>query len=215
MSQILKYVLLVLSFCFINGAIAQEATWAQKNFLFTIPDEPGNTLPNAEEECRDRLAKLKARGISGIEPHIFGKFKIFRSRTAPINGRVINNSVNEIGEILICQDWQNYSDQNNKVPVFFEILINDRRYGAVGGVEYSEAAEIVSVPGGGTVMSVQGYPQRGLAYLTYTGIVLPAAPGGRGGTITMSNLAFVDGGLPRALIDHSSHFVLSVWQPLN
>jgi len=128
---------------------------------------------------------------------------------------VINNSVNEIGEILICQDWQNYSAMNNKIPVYFEILINDRLYRAVGGVEYSQAPEGVSIPGGGSTMSVENYPQRGLAYLTYTAIVLPSAPGGRGGTITMSNLAFVDGGSPRPHIDHSSHFVLSVWQPLN
>ena len=79
-------------------------------------------------EVRDSAAGLagieKRQRITGINPTNNGRAKIYSVDTSA--GIVTNTPGEEIGEILICQDFQTYPPEMNLLPVYYEITIDNK-----------------------------------------------------------------------------------------
>jgi hypothetical protein len=182
----------------------------QKEFVFSIPQGPAT---EAESECNEGIAFITKYDIYDIKPTYTGKWRIATIRTWDRTGKVIDNDVNDIGEILVCQDWQTYWPQRNLVPVYYEITIGGRKYRAAGAGTSPNFPQFDVLPGGGQVMVPEGYPEYGVTQLNYSATVLPATSEKVGGSFNIGNLGFVDG-TPSASYDHYSIGVLRITVPI-
>ena len=185
------------------------APYRQKQFVFSIPESPPNP---AQAECDAGVGFITKFQLYDINPNVTGKFKISSVVTWDKTGKVLDDDVNEIGEILVCQDWQTYWPQQNIVPVYFEITIGGRKYRAAGAGTSPDFPQLTIMPGGGQAMIREGYPEIGVTFLNYTATVLPTADGKVGGIFYLGNLAYVDG-VDRDYYDHGSLGVLQILVP--
>jgi len=182
----------------------------QKEFVFSIPQGP---VTEAVSECNEGIAFITKYNIYDIKPTYTGKWRISTIRTWNRTGKVIDNDVNDIGEILICQDWQTYWPERNLVPVYYEITIGGRKYRAAGAGTSPNFSQFDVLPGGGQVMVPEGYPESGVTQLNYSATVLPATSEKVGGSFNIGNLGFIDG-TPRVSYDHYSIGVLRITVPI-
>lgn len=203
-----KMILVAVVLVWIPCSFAQ-VNYQQKEFVFSIPQAPA--IP-AASECDEGIAFITKHDIYDIKPTFAGKWSISTIRTREKNGKVLENDVESIGEILICQDWQTYWPERNLVPVYYEIMIGGRKFRAVGAGTSPNFPQFDVLPGGGQVMTPDGYPESGVVFLNYSATVLPGAPGKVGGSFNIGNLGFLDE-TPRAYYDHYSIGVLRILDP--
>ena len=205
-----KIVLFIVALLWSQLTLAQ--LYVQKVFVFSSPRVVEGA--DAEQECAEGIDWLTNNTkIRGINPTYFSKTELSVVETLESNARVTSTDVNNIGELLICQDYQSCWPDRNLVPRYFEITINNRKYRAVGGGTSEAIPQLDTLPGGTEWMTPADFPTRGVNYINYTGTVLPARRPGRGGTIILTNLGFVDG-VPKAAYDHARVGVLSIVQPI-
>jgi len=187
----------------------EAGPYKQKQFVFSIPESPPNP---AQAECDEGVALLTKYEFYDIKPNATGKFKISTISTWDKTSKVLDNDVNEIGEILVCQDWQTYWPQRNLVPVYYEITIGGRKYRAMGAGTSPNFPQFDVLPGGLQAMTREGYPEVGVTYLSITATVLPSTEGKVGGMFFTGNLAYVDG-VDRDYYDHGGIGVLQILVP--
>lgn len=187
----------------------REFRYKQKQFVFSIPE----SLPiAAQDECDLGVADLSRFRIQDINPNVTAKYQLSAIRTWNATGKVLDQDVNEVGEILVCQDWQTYWPERNLIPVYYEITIGGRTYRAVGAGTSPKYTEYDVLPGGGQVMVPENYPEPGVTFLNYTATVLPASDDKVGGIFFIGNLGYVDG-IDRSYFDHGSIGVLQLIIP--
>jgi hypothetical protein len=177
------------------SAFAQEQEQEQqkyKEFLFFFSPNFYEAEP-ADEECAAALAKLARKtSIQDINPNNNGRVKIY-SVALGKKGQVTDDRVEEIGEMLVCQDFQTYPPEMNLVPIYYEITIGSRTFIVAGAGTSIEFPDAETLPGGGVQYVPIGFPNPNRTVLVYSGTVLPAVPGMRGGSYTDSRLGGPDG----------------------
>ena len=179
-------VLLFLSISLIPSAIAEQQ-YQEKIFVYSLDLSSG--MP-AGEDCTAGVNKIAARyNIHDINPTFASRFKIYSVDTWDRTGKVTNIAVQEIGDILVCQDHQTNPPEMNLVPIYYEITIGGRTYSGEGAGTSTNFPELSALPGGGVTHSPPDYPSPGAAYFqNFTGTVLPSRPGTVGGTFLESAL---------------------------
>lgn len=192
-----------------DAAPETQTSYKQKQFVFRIPDAPSNPAP---DECDEGIAHIARYGLFAIAPNYSGKFPIYNVRTWNLTGKVEGGRTNQVGEILICQDWQTYWPEENRVPAYYEITLGGRKYRAVGGAMSTNFPDLGVLPGGLQAMLPEGYPQPGVSYLNTTATVLPAVEGKMGGIFYIGNLTQADDATGQDY-DRSSVGVLQVLVP--
>jgi hypothetical protein len=139
-----------------------------------------------EEACDEGLAYIASKwGFTGVNANVFVKAKLYSVETRAHNGKLKNDKVQEIGEILACQDWQTYLPDTNIIPVYYEITVGGRTYRAEG------AMTLPSVPvvaGGGQLHYVPGYLPPEIYMGDIAATILPMSPGQRGGVLTVNGI---------------------------
>ena len=189
------------------------------------------------DACYAGLAALEEVGsITGIAPTLGARVKLYPVQfeetdstlltetdynsdgeqvCVPMGGAVLcqnpfpdTDSVEAIGEILVCQDWQTYFNGAgvNLVPVYYEITLGDVTYTASGGGQSPNFPNLPVLPGGGEVLAAQiwdgsswvaGFPAAEVFMMSFratiypgrsVGEVPPWAPPGFGGTLTTNTL---------------------------
>jgi hypothetical protein len=186
-----KIILFLIALVWIPSSFAQ-VLYQQKEFIFSVPPFAPPIIVTREKlvaECEAGIAFVAGRyNIHGINPSNAGKWKISAIRTSDINGKFLEDAVNEIGEILICQDRQTYPPEKNIWPVYYEILVNGRRFRAVGGGTSPDFPELEILPGGIQLMTPLGYPNDGVFQLNSSATVLASTPGKVGGAFSLGRL---------------------------
>jgi len=196
----------------VPGAFAQTE-YQQKTFVFFIPE--GSEIPaDSEKECEEGLAFIADwYGIRDINLNFTSKRKIYSVKSWEKTGKVIDNEVNQIGEILACVDFKTYISQGiNFIPIYYEITISGRKFRVAGGGTSFESQFDV-MPGGGQFITDSMWPERALAPLNHTGRVLPAIDGKPGGIFNIMNLSN-PAGVSRENYDHGTIGVLLVLIPV-
>lgn len=202
-----------LSMLFISAAFAQTE-YQQKEFIFAIPEGAFVDGDN-QKQCADGLDYIERRyNIGGINPTDMAKFKIYALDTWEKTGKVVDNRVKEIGEILQCADFQTYwPTGRNLVPAYYEITIGGRKYRAAGAGTSPNFPELETLPGGGNQMTPLGYPETNLAFIQFNATVLPAVDGKPGGIFSLAFLNPFDL-VDRPNYDHYAIGVLHVTLPV-
>jgi hypothetical protein len=204
--------MLFLAITLIPSAIAQQQ-YRENIYVFSL--NPSSQVP-AIEECVTALDKLATRrNIHDINPTFGSRFKINSVDTSGRHGKVINNAVEEIGEILICQDGQTYPTEMNLTPVYYEISIGNRTFKVEGGGTSPNFPDTPTLPGGGSQFTPPGFPVPGenRAVSNFNGSVLPAIPGRVGGAYMESALTGDSGEFDDGLRFNTIH-VLRVLLPV-
>ena len=177
----MKYaILLILALSVVPGAIAQqEYFYYERIYIFSIDLSSG--VP-ADEDCAVALDGIRKRlQITGIAPTgIAARFKIDSVDTSASEGAVTNMAVEEIGDILICQDTTTYPPEMNQNPMYNEINISGTTFRVEGGGLSPNFPD--QLPGGWTQYSPPGYPTPESEVVNINGTVLPSTPGKRGGS---------------------------------
>ena len=197
----------------VAGASAQTI-YQQKTYVFSGLTDGSNIIEdaNAQKECEQGIEAINSREIYGINPNYFLKIKIHSIGVAQRNGKMKRERGPEVGEMLICQDWQTYTESGrNHVPIYYEVTIGGTKFRIVGGGTSPLFPNEELLPGGGGVMSPPDYPEPGVSNLSYRGTVISAS-GRRGGMFYSGNLGFLDDA-PREYYDHSGISVLQVLIP--
>jgi hypothetical protein len=206
-----KLILFFVSIVLLPVAFAQTE-YQQKTFVFSIPEE--SEIPgDSEMECEEGLAFIASwYGIHDINPNLTLKRKIYSVKSWDKTGKVINNEVNQIGEILACLDFQTYVPYGrNLIPIYYEITISGRKF-RIAGAGTSPESRFDVMPGGGEFITDPAWPEKGLTFLNHTGRVLPAIDGKPGGSFNIMNLSN-PGGVSTEY-DHGTMGVLIVLIPL-
>ena len=176
---------LLLAIALIPCAMAQQQ-YKDKIFVFSM--DTSSFVP-AEEDCAAGVANIAARyNIHDINPNFAARAKINSVDTWNRTGKVTDMAVQEIGDILVCQDFQTIPPEMNLAPVYYEITIGGRTYTAEGAGTSPDFPEFSTLPGGGVVYTAPGYPSPGTVIQNFTGSVLPSIPGRVGGTYLESAL---------------------------
>ncbi|PLW67335.1 hypothetical protein [Pseudohalioglobus lutimaris] len=197
-----------------SSAFAQTI-YEQKTYVFTGLPDGSNIIEDADaqKECERGIKWLADRQFYGINPNYFLKVKVYAVDIIQRNGRMDQERGPEVGEMLICQDWQSYAIAGtNHVPIYYEVTIGGTRFRIIGGGTSPFFPNEEFLPGGGGTKSPANYPESGVANLSYTGTVLTSTDGGRGGMFYTGNTGFLDG-VPREYYDHSGISVLQVLIP--
>jgi hypothetical protein len=202
-------VLFLLAVAPVHGIFAQTV-YKQKTFVFS---ETESIQGDHISKCMEGVDFISRKyNYHDINPNIAYNSKISSIETWDVTGKVIDHEVKQIGDILICQDWQTYFPEHVIVPVYYEITIGERKYRAAGAGTSPVFPELDVLPGGGGALTPDGYPEFGVSNLSYTATVFPAADGKIGGMFYMGNLGFVDG-QPREYYNHFGMGVLQVTVP--
>ncbi len=191
-----------------------QTVYQQKTYVFTGLPDGSNIIEDADaqQECERGVKAIAQREIYDINPNYYLKLKIHSVTINQRNGRLKQERGPEVGEMLICQDWQTYAASGrNHVPIYYEVLIGGTKFRIIGGGTSPLFPDEELLPGGGGVMSPPDYPERGVSNLSYRGTVV-SADGKRGGMFFSGNLGFLDGE-PREYYDHSGISVLQVLVP--
>jgi hypothetical protein len=168
------------------------------------------------DACYAGLAALEEQTlITGIAPTLGARVKLNAVETEKTDGTVVtrnyenssdcNNyiwtgsgwekncpdieAVVEVGEMLVCQDWNSYffSSGANLIPVYYEITLGDVTYIAAGGGQSPNFPDLFALPGGGELLTPQiwdgssweaGFPTPGVFMMSFRATILPAAPVG-------------------------------------
>ena len=204
-----KYLFVALSvFLLAPGAFAQTV-YKQKTFIFSEGESiQGDHLV----ECMEGLEFIaRTYNYRDINPNFAFKSKIFSVGTWDKTGKV-KEQKEQIGEILICQDWQTYFPEKLVTPVYFEIIIGGRKYRAAGAGTSPNIPQYDILPGGGSIMAPEEYPEFGVNFYSYTATVFPALEGKPGGMFYIGNLGFADGS-PREYYNHFGTAILQLTVP--
>ena len=200
--------------CLASGAMAQN--YQQKEYVFTIPEGSAIQDANAQQECTKGLNTIaRLYDVHGINANSFGKYKISSLATRKGSGRVTDNNVSEVGEILFCMDWQTYWLQGrNLIPTYMEVKIGGKRYRIQGAGTSPNFPNLETLPGGGQALTGTDFPQRDVGAIHFSGTVLPSVDGKPGGMFNWGGWNPYDG-LNRFNIDHYGIGVLQVMLPVN
>ena len=108
----------------VPGALAQTV-YKQATYIFHRGERiEGNHLP----ECMEGLDFIaKKFDYQGINPNFAYKNTIYSVRTLDSNGKLIDQEVEQIGEILECEDWQTHFPARLVAPVYYEITIGSKK----------------------------------------------------------------------------------------
>ena len=190
-----------------------QAIYEQKTYIFSGLPDGSNIIEDADaqKQCEQGIKFIQDRQIYDINPNYYLRLKIYSVNITQRNSRMQHERGPQVGEMLICQDWNSYAAGVNHVPIYYEVVIGGTRFRIVGGgTSPLFPAEDVLPGGGGTMTSL--YPEYGIENLSYTGTVIPSMGGRRGGMFYSGNLGFLDG-MPREYYDHSASSVLQVLIP--
>jgi hypothetical protein len=185
-----KTVLLILVFALAPGASAQEEAQKYKEFVYVFSPDFFNDVDfeGVDEECAAAVDKIaRQTTVENINPNNNGRVKIYSVDMAK-KGKVTNDRKEEIGEMLVCQDFQTYPAELNLVPIYYEITIGSRTFRVAGGGTSIAFPELETLPGGGVVYVPPGFPNLSRTVDVFSATVLPAVPGMRGGVYTDSRL---------------------------
>jgi hypothetical protein len=207
-----KIILVMLILVLAPIAIAQgEYLYKERIYVFSIDYDSG--VP-AQEECVAALKGIKTRlQVTGIESSDGTRFKIDSVITTASEGLVTNMADEEIGDILICEDYTTYPPEANLVPIYYEISIDGTKYRVEGGGLSPDFPD--QLPGGYVQYSPPGYPTTLSRIGNVNGTVLPSIPGKRGGSYaeTFRGAPFPEGS--GGLVGGSSLVVLRVVLPVS
>ena len=187
------------------------------------------------DACYAGLSALEeSAGITGIAPTLGARVKLNAVETQKSDGTVVTRydenssdctnyiwtgtewkknctdieAVVEVGEMLVCMDWQSYfwGAGTNLVPVYYEITVGDVTYIASGGGQSPAFPNLPVLPGGGQILAAQfpgedrwlaGFPAAGVFLMSFGAAIFPAAavgevppfsPPGFGGTLTTNTV---------------------------
>lgn len=178
-------ILLILALVIVPSAIAQQQ-YRENIYVFSV--DRSVAVP-ADDECTRAVAKLEKRTmVSGIIPSVGGgvRFKIFSVETGSKRGKVTDMAAEEIGEILICEDYQTNPPEMNLIPIYYEITIRDRTFKVEGSGTHPAFPD--TLPGGAVQYTAPGYPTPERAIFNINGSVMPGIPGRSGGALMLSAL---------------------------
>lgn len=180
----MKYtLLLILTLAMVPAATAQQQ-YRENVYVFSV--DYGSYV-DATEECVVALAKLERRlMVGGIQPSAGGRFKINSVSVSSKRGKVSDAAVEEIGEMLLCEDHETNPPEMNLIPVYFEITIGNKTFKIEGGGTHPAFPD--TLVGGISQYTPPGYPTPERSIYNYSGTVLPSIPGTRGGSFTGSIL---------------------------
>ena len=205
----MKNILLVALTVFLVPTSFAQTEYKQRTYVFS---ESENIEGDHLDECMQGIKFIANQfDYHGINPNFAFKNKIFSIKSSIKTGKVVDRTVNEIGEILICQDWQSRLDEGI-APAYFEITIGKAKYRAAGAGTTPLVPDVDPLPGGGRQMTPSGYPEPGVANLSYTATVFPAISGRKGGMLYIGNLGYIDG-TPTDYFNHFSMAILQVTHP--
>jgi hypothetical protein len=175
------------------SAFAQEQEQQKyKEFIYFFSPDFFNGVEPADEECAAAIANLsRLTNIQDINPNNNGRVKLY-SVALGKKGKVLDDRVEEIGEMLVCQDLQTYPEKNLD-PFFYRITIGSRTFFVAGAGTSIEFPDAETLPGGGVQYVPTGFPNPNRTVYVWSGTVLPAVPGMRGGAYTDSRLSGYDG----------------------
>ena len=171
-------IMLLMAIALIPCSFAQQSLYREVVFVFTV--DQGSVIPD-EGECAVGLNQIAKRfSVTGINPTVAGKLKINTFTTSGNNAKVNGQGDEEVGELLVCQDWQTYVPETNLVPIYYEVRIGGRKFRVMGGGIHPLFPDIL--PGGLQVMAQLGYPATDVLPVAISGTVLSSGePGSRGG----------------------------------
>lgn len=211
----MRKILLGLVLLAVTSSAFSQTVYEQKTYVFSgVPDENVIEEADAQKQCEQGIKFIGDKyQIYGIDPNYYLRVRINSVNVIQRNGRMHQERGPQIGEMLICQDWQTYAlHGRNLVPIYYEVLIGGARFRIIGaGTSPLYPSEEV-LPGGGGLKTPENYPEMGVSNLSYTGTVMPSLDGRRGGMFYSGNLGFLDG-VPREYYDHTGISVLQVLIP--
>jgi hypothetical protein len=203
-----QVIILLMAIVLVPSAYAQS--YEEVVYVFTL--DPDSVVSD-EGECAAGIDRLARRyKVTGINPNRTAKIKINAVTITGKNAKVNGRGDEELGELLLCQDWQTYPPETNRVPIYSEITIRGRTFRVIGGGLHPAFPEIL--PGGLQVMTPQGYPAPDVFPVGITGTVLPAFPAGERGGVYSANY-ITDLGHPDDLWNTTSHHILRVLLPID
>jgi hypothetical protein len=180
-------IVLFLAIILAPNAFAQQEQ-KYKDFVYFFSPDFINGVEPADEECAAAVAMIEREyNIRDINPSNNGRVKIYSVDLAK-KGKVTNDRKEEIGEMLVCQDFQTYPPEMNLIPIYYEITIGSRTFRVAGGGTSIDFPEFATLPGGGGQYVPIGYPNPNRTVALFSGTVLPSIPGMRGGAYTDSRL---------------------------
>ncbi|MEH6571100.1 MAG: hypothetical protein V7709_18620 [Halioglobus sp.] len=205
----MKYaILLILTLILMPSAIAQQQ-YTENIYVFSLDFASG--VP-ADDECAAAVARLSKRLlVSGINPTFGVRFKINSVDTSAKRGKVTNMAVEEIGEMLVCQDGQTNPPEMNLIPIYNEITIGSRTFRVEGAGIHPAFPDIL--PGGLVQYTPPGYPSDERRIVNINGSVMSGIPGEKGGSYMESALVGGSGEFDDGLTDNAIH-VLRVLIPV-
>ncbi|MEH6569321.1 MAG: hypothetical protein V7709_09610 [Halioglobus sp.] len=206
--------ILLITFALIPSSFAQQL-YNEVSYVFTVDED---SITSDDGECAAGIERLAKRyGFSGISPTITGKFKIHTFTTQAHNGRTNSLDDDEIGELLVCQDWGTYLPDTNVVPIYYEIHLAGRLFRVIGGMLHPAFPDTI-LPGGLRIMAPAGFPAENIFPVVVGGTVLSSgaqvSPGERGGVYSTNFIVDLAGD-PDDQWSTTSHHVLRALMPVD